>query len=78
MKINKDKESGIIVLKITAVYDFTSQFKGVNICVGDFNNHLYHYKYMNQNCKEIIVHFGKIGSQEYKIGIVKDGIIGFD
>lgn len=25
-----------------------------------------------------MIHFGKIGSQEYKIGLIKDGIVGFD
>lgn len=63
---------------LSAIYDFTHQYKGATICVGDASNSLYYYKYMNQNCKEIQIHFGKIGALEYKIGIVKDGIIGFD
>lgn len=60
------------------MYGFGDKFKGATICVGDINSHLYHYKYLNQNYIESEVFFPKGTMQEFKIAIVKDGIVGFD
>ena len=50
----------------------------MTICVGDQDNNRYHYKYLHQNSKEVIVNFPKKSQQEYKVGIVKEGVVGYD
>lgn len=60
------------------MFGFGDRLKGSTFCVGDSSNHLYHYKYLNQNVTETEVFFPKGNQQEYKIAVVKDGIVGFD
>jgi hypothetical protein len=56
---------------------FNEKYRGATMCVGDQNNFLYHYRHMNANYTEISVNFPN-NSQEYKVGIIKEGIVGFD
>lgn len=50
----------------------------MNLCIGDSKNNLYFHKYYGGTAQEIMVTFPKNGNGPYKIGIIKDGIIGFD
>ncbi len=50
----------------------------MNLCVGDSKNNLYFHRYYGGPAQEIIVTFPKNGTGAYKIGVIKDGIIGFD
>ena len=74
----KDTNSASVSLKIESMNEFSDKFKGVNICVGDKNNSLYFYKFLSNKCRETTVYFPKGSQEEYKIGVIKEGIIGFD
>lgn len=52
--------------------------RGITVCVGDSHNNLYYHRYLNDNNKEVVFTFPRSAAEEYKIGIIKDGLIGFD
>lgn len=65
------------VLKVSIVCKLVGKMKGVHLCIGDSKDGLYFHKYMTEQSKETTVDFPK-GGGSYKIGIVKEGVIGFD
>ena len=65
------------VLKVAIVGKLVGKMKGVYLCIGDARDGLYFHKFISEQSKETIVDFPK-GGGSYKIGIVKEGVIGFD
>lgn len=78
ISIRRDEKYGNVIVEVTADDVFGDKYKGATVCVGDHSNSLYDQKYMNQNKTEVLFHFPKSSPHEYKIGIVKEGIVGFD
>ena len=54
------------------------KLKGINICIGDSKNNLYYYKYIDHANIEFSINFAKNQDMSYKVGLIKEGIIGFD
>lgn len=70
--------SGNKVIEVDASDVFDEKYRGATFIVGDKDNNLYDNKYLSQKRTEANFTFPKNNVQEYKIAIVKEGIVGFD
>ena len=77
LKVTRDDRAGNVVLQITVDGVFGQKYKGATVCIGDHNNTLYDHIYLNDSKTEASFYFPKNNNQ-YKVAIVKDGIVGFD
>ena len=78
IKVKRDEKSGNVVVQINAYNIFGTKYRGATVCIGDHFNNLYDYKYINEKKTEAVFYFPKNNPHEYKLAIVKEGIVGFD
>ena len=70
--------SSVWTMKLSYGGKFIGKLKGISICVGDSKDQLYYKRYISESSRELLIDFPKGHKNEYKVGLIKDGIIGFD